>query len=340
MQFLDALTEFERAVQDEDISAMEEAHAGLSSAYGDATRDELAQGGPRLADLLDDVPLGGRSNIAVLIGACVEQGADAVACGFAVVRNVAENLSNAKIFAETWRETLAEALGDELPDPDGEVIRELFEVFGPEITLSWWELDNWMRAGVAVLQHPQVRGALNQEQRDYLIEQLDALHETADRWDKCLAYLLVVLDDEPLVVLHRESATGYRVRTTGIGDNFQLDTLLGNALIGAGHIPGDPPSAEAVAACLDTEGMVPSEGIFLFHALDGSRVWYEGNPSDIPVVDGHRVLVLDPRPFPHHFPAGRFSPRMPASLDVEDVLSEQEVAAWFERAKPLEAAVE
>ncbi|WP_280266798.1 hypothetical protein [Nocardia wallacei] len=232
------------------------------------------------------------------------------------------------------RDPLAEALGDELPDPDGDVIQELFEVFGPEITLSWWELDNWIRAGVAVLQHPQVRGALNQEQRDYLIEQLDVLRDVADRWDKCLAYLLVVLDDEPLVVLHRESATGYRIRVTGIGDNFQLDTLLADALIGAGHLPGDAPSAEAVAACVDAEGMVPSEGSFLFHALDGSRVWYEGTPSDIPVTDGHRVLVLDPRPFPHHFPAGRFFPHMPAELTVESVLSEQEAADWFAQAKP------
>ncbi|MBB5915073.1 hypothetical protein BJY24_003940 [Nocardia transvalensis] len=320
-EFLDALTDFEGAVAGKDLDAMADAHQRLGNAFADAAPGDIAQAGPRLADVLDEVPIGGRPHIAILIGACVERGADVAGCWQPVLRNLTENLCYAKIFAESW----TAASGRELPDPEAEIPDGLLEL-DPEVVVAWYERENWIRAGLAMLQQPYARAALGAERREFLIEQNDGLGEVADRWDKSLGYLLLVLDDEPLVVLHRDSGTGYRLRMNGIGDNFQLDTLLGDILVGGGHLPGEPPSAEAAACCRDAEGMVPSAGTFLFHAPDGSRVWYEGTPSDIPVLDGARVLVLDERPFPHHFPAGRFFPDLPGDLTLEGVLGEQEAA--------------
>jgi len=44
--------------------------------------------------------------------------------------------------------------------------------------------------------------------------------------------LLLVLDDEELIVLHRPTGRGYRVTMSGIGDNFQLHILLAATLTG------------------------------------------------------------------------------------------------------------
>ena len=56
--------------------------------------------------------------------------------------------------------------------------------------------------------------------------------------------LLQVLDDEVLIVLHRDSGRGYRVTISGVGDNFQLHTLLAARLTGRnsrGLIPAARP---------------------------------------------------------------------------------------------------
>ncbi|WP_063044866.1 hypothetical protein [Nocardia pseudovaccinii] len=331
-RFIDAVFDFESAVHAQDSQAQQQAHSELHRCYRSATPQELAQGGKRLAELLPDVPTGPRANIAVLIGACVEGGADPVACAPGVLANLAITLGGAKEFAEKWT---AAADGVDVPDPEQfELDPDLFEVFGFDQTLAWWTLDLWSRAGLAMLQHREVRQKFGQSGREIIRERHDALGEISDRWDKCLGYALIVLDDEPFVVLHRETGTGYAMRMTGIGDNFQLHTLVADALIGGGHIPGAAPAAEAVAMCRDMPGMVHTTGSFNLVAPDGSWIWNEGTPSDIPVVDGTRLLVLDPPPYQRTWPAGRFFPHMVGDLTLERVLTADETAAWFQHVSP------
>ncbi|MFI6951837.1 hypothetical protein ACIBJI_00045 [Nocardia sp. NPDC050408] len=330
-RFIDAVFDFERAVHAQDPEAQQQAHMELHRLYQSATPEEMAQGGKRLADVLTDVPPGPRANIAVLIGACVEGGADPVVCAPSVLANLAESLDSATGFAQQW----ATADVGEAPDPEHvELDPELFEYFGFGPTLSWWTLADWNRAALAMLSHKEVRQKFGHSGREIIRERHDALGEISDRWDKCLGYALSVLDDEPVIVLHRETNTGYAMRMTGIGDNFQLHTLLADALIGGGHIPGEAPSAEAVAMCRDVPGMVHTTGSFNLVAPDGSWIWNEGTPSDIPVVDGTHLLVLDPPPYQRSWPAGRFFPNMVGDLTLERVLAPDETAAWFERVSP------
>ena len=66
------------------------------------------------------------------------------------------------------------------------------------------------------------------------------LHEQA----QYLAEMLRVVDDEELLVLHPETRRGWKVCIRGVSDNFQLHTLLANALIGdpeKGLLPGRRP---------------------------------------------------------------------------------------------------
>ena len=76
-------------------------------------------------------------------------------------------------------------------------------------------------------------------------------------------------------------------------------------------------------------GAGPHPGSFNLVAPDGGWIWNEGTPSDIPVVDGVRLLVLDPPPYQRGWPAGRYFPNMPGNLVMERVLGGGETAGWF-----------
>ncbi|WP_406863294.1 hypothetical protein ABZO31_23755 [Streptomyces sp. HUAS MG47] len=326
-RFPAAVGNFEEAVRAQDADAAERAFAALTRGFGKAKDAELQEAGPRLAALLGDVPPGPRAVVAVLIGACVERGADASACAPAVFANALEAFEQSAAFCEGWT---AAGRGD-LPDHEGEGLEDAdFERFGFEPVMAWQSLPQFEMACVAMLNSPGVRRA-TPTAREELRAAVARVADLCDEPFKCLAYALVVLDDEPVVALDRASGAGFALRASGIGDNFQLHTLLADALIGRGLVAGRAPSAEAVARCRDQPGMVPTTGSFNLVGADGEWIWNEGNPADIPVVDGVRVVVLDPPPYERSWPAGRFFPGMTGELTYDRALTPEESAAFLAR---------
>ena len=329
-RFLEAVAGFETAIRERDGQRSQHAMQEIQQRYGDATDGEFAQAGPRLAALLPDVPPGPRGLVAVLTGACVERGADATACAPYIVGGLAEALTSAGEFCTRWAATG----GGDLPDPDSDFMDDaLVERVGTDLAVGWATLPQWEMASVAMLSHGAVRVQLG-DRRAELLAALRPVQEASEHDFKCLHYALLVLDDEPLVVLHRPTGTGYAMRMSGLGDNFQLHTLLAGALVGGGHVPGHAPSAQEVAVCRDAPGQVPTTGSFNLVTPGGEWVWNEGTPSDIPVVDGVRLLVLDPPPYQRGWPAGRFFPRMTGDLVLERVLDEPETRRWLEHCAP------
>jgi hypothetical protein len=316
-RFLEAVTGFETAVRDKDPDRAERAFQQMYRYLGDAGEAEFASAGPRLAALLAQVPPGPRATVAVMAGACVERGADATACAPHIFDGLAETLDRVGEFCERWAATG----GGDFPEPGGEEADpELFDRVGPEPALSWLTLPQWEMAVVAMLAHAPVRTALDQALRTRLLTSLRTAEEASGRDFKCLVYGLLVLDDESLVVLHRPTGTGYVLRMSGIGDNFQLHTLLADVLVVGGHVPGRAPSPQEAAVCRDQPGQVPTTGSFNLVTPAGEWIWNEGTPSDIPVTDGVRLLVLDPPPYERGWPAGRFFPGMTGDVVLERVL--------------------
>ncbi|MFD0271589.1 hypothetical protein ACFVGY_34205 [Streptomyces sp. NPDC127106] len=321
-RFSAAVEDFEAAVRAQDADAAERAFAQLTRGFGKATDAQLQAAGPRLAALLGEVPPGPRAVVAVLTGACVERGADPLACAPGVFAGALDAFEQAAVFCERW----AAAGRGELPDHEGEGLEEAdFERIGFEPVMAWQALPQFEMACVAMLNSPRVRREL--PGRDGLRAAVARVAELSDEPFKCLAYALAVLDDEPLIALDRATGAGFALRISGIGDNFQLHTLLADALIGRGLVAGEAPSAEAVASCRDQAGMVPTTGSFNLVGADGEWIWNEGNPADIPTVDGVRLVVLDPSPYGRSWPAGRFFPGMTGELVYERALAPQEAAA-------------
>lgn len=167
-----------------------------------------------------------------------------------------------------------------------------------------------------------------------------------------LRYLARVLENEELVVLEPALQRGYRIRINGIGDNFQLHTLLADALIGdpdKGWLPGERPDPRVVAAakdgpCPHSRNFPVARGSFNLWNWQGLQadgtlsaggtdfwIWNEGNPADIAHLEGTRVILLGPPPYVRTWNAGRRFPAMPGQLEVLQTLPEAQVHDWLAR---------
>ncbi|MFJ1564800.1 hypothetical protein [Streptomyces erythrochromogenes] len=331
------VSELEESVAARDGDRTESAFAAMMAGVQSASDAEHVLAGPRLAALIPEFPATGpRPMLAMAAGYCVERGADPVACAEPILGGVHRDLLDASEFARRWTATGE----DELPEPDTKIIDDalLARLGGDthealQLALAWCAVEEWQPPALAVLcRSAEVRrrdtSALLSACRD-----LAAL----ERHDlKCLAYALAVLDDEPLVVLHRPTGTGFEIRIGGIGDNFQLHTLLAHVLVGGGHVPGSRPSAESVRLATDPEPargrtQAVATGAFELLAPDGERIWNEGLPDDIPVVEGRRLLVLDEPAYQRSWNADRFFPHLPGTAELTRVLTADETRTWLAR---------
>ncbi|MGY1499727.1 hypothetical protein ACW4TU_24655 [Streptomyces sp. QTS52] len=340
------VSELEEAVAARDGDRTGQAFTAMMKCVQSASDTERVPAGPRLAALLPAFPpTGPRPMLAMAAGFCVERGADPAACAEPILGGVHQDLLDALEFARRW--TATGAAEDELPEPDQKNIDDgLLARLGTDrheatrLALAWCSVEEWQPPALAVLcRSAEVRSR-------YASALLPACRDVAalERHDlKCLAHALAVLDDEPLIVLHRPTGTGFEVRIGGIGDNFQLHTLLAHVLVGGGHVPGSTPSSESVRLATDPEPaqgrtQTVATGTFERLAPDGERIWNEGLPDDIPVVEGCRLLVLDEPIYERSWNADRFFPHLPGTAEVTRVLPADESRTWFARTSPANGA--
>ncbi|WP_232248614.1 hypothetical protein [Streptacidiphilus rugosus] len=336
------VSELEQAVSARDGARTERAFGAVMNGLRSADETACVSAGPRLAALVPAFPpTGPRAMLATAAGFCVERGADPAACAEPILDGVRRDLLDALEFARRW--TAAGDGAGELPEPDENIIDEALKArLGGEahealrLALAWCSVEQWQAPALAVLCRSASVRRQHAETLIPVCRDLAAL----ERHDlKCLAYALAVLDDEPLVVLHRPTGTGFTIRIGGIGDNFQLHTLLAHVLIGGGHLPGTAPSAESVRLATDPSPArgrsgVVATGAFELFAADGQRIWNEGLPDDIPVVQGRRLLVLDEPAYRRSWNADRFFPMLPGTAELSSVLSAEEANAWFALTSP------
>jgi hypothetical protein len=285
-------------------------------------------------------------DLAQLSGGMADYGTDPTVVVPVLVGRAIDALEQAARFEGLHRA----AFGD-VPDPDdadqiGPTLERfvgsaadhgLTEPDAAMLVQAWFCAGQWVQPVLYLCQREDVRAML--PDRDRLIAAVEPMRERIGtaHW---LYGLLLVLDNEPLVVLHRASGRGFRVTVSGIGDNFQLHTLLAAALVGegsAGGLPGRRPAAEEIAAASDGEQIEPPGGIRgCFNLVDayGEWIWNEGRPADIPPLEGTRVVVLDPPPYERSWNACRAYPLMRPTVRVDGPLPADEAARWLAMVKP------
>ncbi len=333
------------AVLSLDEQASTDCHRAIVQRVPEADQEELSAGLVRLTPALERVALGNGVVLAHLAAGLVEMGADPLPVLGVLVERIARGLEQAALFA-----MLADKLGDGVVAPTSadevhalqdRVAREapaagLAAEDAWEATQAWFTVNDWIPGLLLPLQQKRSRLAL--PQRDRLTDAAGAMTEQLD--DAPWLYgLVLVLDDEPLLVVQRDGGRAYEVTISGIGDNFQLHTLLAATLIGdpaRGLIPGVPPEPAWVAAATDGD-MTPEGGIRgQFNLVDatGEWIWNEGRPADIPLVGDHRVVVLDPPAYPRGWNLGRAYPLMTPQITLDRILAPDEAAGWLGRIAP------
>jgi hypothetical protein len=303
----------------------------------------------RIVSLFASVPPEPAAELAVVAGALVECGAPAEALVAPVVTGFGRTLSASVEFAQAWRqaagpEVAPPAAGGGPPAYDAAIarlsgrrgfLRRLPAVVtGDEATrlaAGWFGSAGWARAAAALLSRDDIRVAFPQRRElTRLVARLAPVRPDL----RGVGDLLVVLDDEPMIVLHRPTGRGWIVRVGGIGDNLRLQTLLADALGGdpaAGPLDGVAPQPSGVRAA-GTGPADPDERIEArFSLVDGfgERIGNEGRPVDIPVFEGWRLIVLDPPPYRRTFDAGRRYPAMRPHVRIEEMMSAEAATRWL-----------
>jgi hypothetical protein len=336
------------AMDARDPSGFSAALPGIGRAVPGSTPDEVQAALIRLEPALS-LPFGIAGDLAQLMGGMAEYGTDPGVVVPTLVDRAAEAMESAARFA-----TLHQVAFGDPPSPDAhDQIGQTLERFaGPAgghgldereaelLVQAWFCADAWIQPVLYLCQRADVRTTLPQRARlTAAIEPVRELYDNPD-W---LAGLLLVLDDEPLLVLDRGFAgtgRGYHVTIGGIGDNFQLHTLLAAALIGdpsRGLLPGRPPTAAEVAAASTGDDLQPARGLRgNWNMVDayGAWIWNEGRPADIPHLDGVRVVALDPEPYSRSWDTGRQYPLMTPLLRVDGPVPPAEAAGWQSRLTP------
>lgn len=312
----------------------------------------------QLAALIPSIGLARAGLIALISGALVEEGANMAPMAQPTLARYAEALQGAIPFIEAC-DTEA-ASGALAGDGDlGKLGREEFIMrIAPRVRQSmprgmsaFAALKTLNTAALAVLSRSK---ALRRQTRaDGAMARTSARLAELGFEQPCLYKMLSILDDEEFVVLHPQLARGYVIRIAGIGDNFQLHTLLEGALIGdvaQGWLPGERPSPRSLALSAGAPITDPNNLPTTVGALnlwnwtglraDGSLeeglhggtehwIWNEGIPEDIVPYRGTRVILLGQPPYRRSWFAGRFFTAMVGELEVLRRMPADEAQAWL-----------
>lgn len=346
------------------LSTVRQAVVDMLEKAHQATGQDIENALQRMKPFLIRIRLVPASLVALACGALVEQGAPPEIVGDAIVQRAKQTIKSASAFAFTCQQR---ARQDASPESDPENIHACIQRYkdqlmkkGSQEAEAWFVLGQFSTAALAVLMRlPRLREALSHDP-EFLadLEQGFALfpgHLEA-------LYEIMHLLDEDMIVLHPALQRGYRIHIRGVRDNFQLHTLLADALIGdpeQGWLPGKRPDPRVVAAAKDgpvphpdedADNDIPAEGAFNLWNWQGLQadgrlyetqseqsnlrrywIWNEGKPHDIALFEGIRIILLGPPPYHRTWNTGRFFPGLPGELDVVEKLSEVQVREWLLR---------
>ncbi len=163
-----------------------------------------------------------------------------------------------------------------------------------------------------------------------------------------LSKILAVLDDEPILVLEPSTKLGFAARISGISDNFQLHTLLMDIFP---NPTGQPRVTQNAADTAWARGAQAGEGSVLGYwnlydwraasavqaqqlATEINRdywVWGEGIPSDIPVRNGYRIILLGEPAYQRSWANSRMFGHLRPEFTDLTVLSTEDVQDWLEQ---------
>ena len=286
-------------------------------------------------------PIGPAGLAALQAGVAVEQGVDPLPLGEVLLQRLPEVLGAAARLVNA----VEEELGSMPPMPRGAGGLWIGDLFAPASWLAarrehdadsvdaFEALPHWCLPAIACFTRNRelLHRIAHNDAIALPVGPLATLHPHAAFLDR-LCHLLL---DEELLVIDRPSGRRFRIGIDGVALNFELHTGLQLAL---GPALGLPPLDPQIGVCLAGKGPqqidVVSTGMWSLHsagALDFEAdiprahwVWNEGQPMDIPVVDGKRILVLDEAAFTRTWQTSRTYAALAARVWLIEELAPQQ----------------
>jgi hypothetical protein len=173
-------------------------------------------------------------------------------------------------------------------------------------------------------------------------------YQVAANW---LSWMIPVLHQEPMVVIEPATKLGIVGTISGIVDNYQLHTFLVDVFPQKSIFSFRKLSAlrRSVIDGTGPQGIeLWMEGIWNLYSWKGLRddltlpdpkdikthdewIWGEGMPVDIPVLDGHRVVLLGPPSYLRTWQLQRIFEELTAEFKVTEKLSKSDVNQWLQK---------
>jgi hypothetical protein len=221
--------------------------------------DELTSAVDELARVLAYRPEGVFARLALIAGAFVEWGGSALPLAASAPACALVTMRLRLRFSALWP-----VAGGGRPEPDPSHAPGMAELTGlfaaaaerlglsareaDSIAFAWFDVGHWVNLMTTVMARREFRDAAGLlPDIGYVAAELgDSVPQA--HW---LSGLSQVLDDEPVVVIDDATHRGFRLTMSGVGDNFQLHTLLADQLIGdpaRGLLAGERPAPTWVAA--------------------------------------------------------------------------------------------
>jgi hypothetical protein len=295
---------------------------------------------------LDDVTRGG--TIAMVCGALVERGCDPSIVAQRLTSRI-EPLLIAS--AELLRVCVEQIPKTDDEDHDRyesfEAAREQLAPSMPTQNAAWAALDKFWGPAIAAL---GASAAARQAARPLLdaATQISEFHQ-AGHW---LRLMLTVLENEPVLVIEPNKSLGIVGRISGVVENFTLNTLLMDVFPRKGwfsrrrRIPQRVADVARGKGPQQTNDTVTSVwNLYTWRAIqrnlqlpnpkdyDAAKnwIWNEGTPADIPIFEGHRVILLGPRSYVRFWPSQRTFKTLATDLICERSLTPAEISEHLKR---------
>lgn len=285
--------------------------------------------------------------LALVCGAMVENGADPSAIAQPLTARLQSLLEPAVAFVEECRSEMPAVQDDDDLDPY-EQFEEVKNRLSPERTgeISAWEaLNVFWRPAIAVYSVSTPARESAKALRP-LAQQIADYHE-GGHW---LQLILSVLCNEPIAVIEPTTRLGFVGRFSGVVDNFQLNILLMDMFphseTGLRRIP--PAAGETVRGIGPqvTDELVT--GVWNLYTWQAVRqdltlpdrrdtsitshwIWNEGIPSDIPLFQGMRTVLLGPASYERIMKVQRMFNHLPAQIAMERELSRSDITSLLEQ---------
>jgi hypothetical protein len=332
-----------------DLNGFHRLHRQLVTEARGRSESDLTEAIERLAPILARRPEGVFARLALAAGAFVEWGGSPLALAENAPACTVMTMMLRVAFLEEWPR-----VGGGQPEPDVDNPPEMTDLIAlfqaachdlgvnervaTMTAVSWFDAPHWANLMIILLARREFRDVAGL--RKEIADDAQKLADTVPRahW---LPGLALVLDDEPLVAIDQATGRGYRLTMSGLGDNYQLHTLLADRVIGdpsTGLLTGERPLLSWVAAATTAPPQMPAENLIrrrfrLFDAT-GTYVSPEGRPADIAVVDGVRLVVLHPPRGNYMWMSGRVYEAMVPTLTLDHILDPDEAHTWHRRATP------